>query len=71
MRNWSKLVTTVSELQERAAKLSGEVWRYAPPNPPASDVDIAAAEQRLGVFFDDAYLDLLRTCNGWPVFARR
>ncbi|MFI7000450.1 SMI1/KNR4 family protein [Nocardia sp. NPDC050175] len=61
-------MTTTAELQERAAALHDEPWRSAPPNPPATDADIAAAEQRLGVFFDEAYRELLRTCDGWPVF---
>ncbi|WP_405160973.1 SMI1/KNR4 family protein [Nocardia sp. NBC_01499] len=68
MRNWSQLVATLAQLQERAATLRAEPWRSAPPNPPATDADISASEQRLGVLFDDAYRDLLRTCNGWPVF---
>ncbi|WP_405166624.1 SMI1/KNR4 family protein [Nocardia sp. NBC_01499] len=68
MRNWSQLVAALAPLQERAATLRAESWRSAPPNPPATDADISAAEQRLGVLFDDAYRDLLRTCDGWPVF---
>ncbi|WP_040815598.1 SMI1/KNR4 family protein [Nocardia concava] len=68
MTNWKALVGSLYEVQYRAAERIGERGMALPPNRPASDAVVAAAERRLGVRFDRAFRDFLRVCDGWPRF---
>lgn len=68
MTNWKALVGSLYEVQYRAAERVGEPGMALPPNPPATDAAIAAAERRLGVRFDRAFRGFLRECDGWPRF---
>ncbi|WP_433671388.1 SMI1/KNR4 family protein [Nocardia sp. CA-136227] len=68
MTNWNALVGKLFTLQCDVAERLGEPDLSAAPNPPATDAEIDAAEQRLGVSFDAAYRDFLRCCDGWSRF---
>ncbi|MFI5716463.1 SMI1/KNR4 family protein [Nocardia sp. NPDC051750] len=46
-----------------------DTWMLAGPGPPATDAAIHAAEQRLGVHFDQQYTQWLRHANGWKYFS--
>ncbi|MGW2665674.1 SMI1/KNR4 family protein [Nocardia tengchongensis] len=68
MTNWNDLVGQLAILQREVAERLDEPDLSAAPNPPATEHDIAAAEQRLGVSFDAVYRDFLRVCDGWTRF---
>ncbi|MEU6582906.1 SMI1/KNR4 family protein [Nocardia sp. NPDC046763] len=68
MTNWSALVGALYEVQYGAALRFGEPGLSMPPNPPASEAAITAAERRLGVRFDAEFREFLLVCNGWSRF---
>ncbi|WP_458686507.1 SMI1/KNR4 family protein [Nocardia tengchongensis] len=70
MTNWNDLVGRLATLQCEVAERLDEPELSAAPNPPATERDIVAAEQRLGVYFDAVYRDFLRVCDGWPRFGK-
>ncbi|MEU4313826.1 SMI1/KNR4 family protein [Nocardia sp. NPDC024068] len=46
-----------------------DTWMLTSPEPPATDAAIQAAEQRLGVHFDQQYTQWLHHANGWRNFS--
>jgi hypothetical protein len=44
-------------------------WMLSNPEPPATDEAIHAAQQRLGVHFDQQHTQWLRHANGWKSFS--
>ncbi|GAB2445261.1 hypothetical protein [Nocardia tengchongensis] len=70
MTNWKALVGSLYAQQYGAAERFGEPGLSLPPNPPAAEAAVEAAEQRLGVCFDAAFREFLRVCDGWPRFGR-
>jgi hypothetical protein len=44
-------------------------WMLTSPEPPATDEAIHAAEQRLGVHFDQQYTQWLHHVNGWKSYS--
>lgn len=68
MTNWNSLVESLYAVQYGAAQRLGEPGLSMPPNPPAAADALAAAERRLGVYFDAGFRDFLRVCDGWPRF---
>ncbi|MFE5286811.1 SMI1/KNR4 family protein [Nocardia sp. NPDC056611] len=63
--NWTALVGSLYSAQYTAAERLAEPGLSMPPNPPASVEAVAAAEQRLGVWFDAEFRQFLLTCDGW------
>lgn len=68
MTNWNALVGSLYATQYGAAERFGEPGLSMPPNPPASEAAIAAAERRLGVCFDAEFREFLSVCDGWSRF---
>ncbi|MBF6065145.1 SMI1/KNR4 family protein [Nocardia terpenica] len=46
-----------------------DTWMLTAPKSPADDASIQAAENRLGVKFDDQFKDWLHHVNGWEDFS--
>lgn len=68
MTDWQRRMNDLYRLQQRA----DEIKEFNPPPAPASSgasaEAFAAAEQRLGVRFDDSYREVMTAVNGWPKF---
>ena len=64
---WSEVFARLSEVKtalERADRK--RIYRHLPPNSPASDAQLAAAEQAIGEPLDAQYREFLTLAGGWP-----
>ncbi|MFE3194536.1 SMI1/KNR4 family protein [Nocardia sp. NPDC059240] len=69
MTDWQRRMADLYRLQQRADEINGFDPPPAPASSGASAEAFAAAEQRLGVRFDDSYREVMTVVNGWPQFA--
>lgn len=70
---WSTAVETLKDEQKAEYDRQQEnghddAWMLTAPGPPATDADVSAAEDRLGIRFDEQYKEWLHYVNGWRFY---
>lgn len=67
--DWQQRIVELTAIKREIARLDTKgLWPHHPPNPPATEAELAAAEAAIGEPLDADYRRLLSHAGGWPAF---